>query len=333
MDISLSHKKLGIPVESLDKVLRCCPNLVELRLRLGPEVNTLFKKPTTERRLRDAFKSLSTSLRAIQVVYISHPSRTKVLEELQALVCFANLDFLVLATKDGTIRAPPLDSAEWDTCDISGTYATWPIETNSAHLSSSLIKPETLRLNTDAVSFHPLLNIFGQDIKQIFYRRYSTRWDESLLDIIAKCQNIERILVLYTDRYVSGDSGTWVHTLRFCAVERQDWSISPVIREGESSGSSSNVNAIDSIELHSMSHIVGFHHAFPPSWKYKGHIQPRKRTIFDPRTAREAFFGTEIDLLRDPPTQFVRSTDFYDNVFVAFRKRGTNSEVSDSEGN
>ncbi|PVG04585.1 hypothetical protein CPB86DRAFT_868523 [Serendipita vermifera] len=329
MDISLSHKKLGIPVESLDKVLRCCPNLVELRLGIGPEVNTLFRKSTTEKHLREVFTSLATSLRAIQLFLVPHPSKTKVLEELQSLICFTNLDFLVVASKDGEIRPPSFDPSEWSTCNISGTYVTWPIETNSAHSSSSSIKPETLRLNTDDALSHPLFGILGQEIKRVLYRGYSRRWDEYLTAVIEDCQNLEQLLVIYPGRSSHADG--WLPTLRLYVVERQDWSISPAIQENEPAGPSSRVNAKDSIEIQSMSHIVGFHHGFPPSWKYEGSIQPRKRTIFDPRTAREAFFGTDVDLLQNSPIQFVQSTDYYEDLFVAFRKRHMNPEAPDPE--
>jgi hypothetical protein len=323
MDISLSHKKLGIPVESLDRILYCCPRLVELRLRIGPEVNTLFRKRhNTERRLRDIFASLSSSLRAIQLFFgpnLSKPKKIKILEEMQDLVCFSNLDLIVLAAKDGEIQEPSLNSSEWSSRSLSGTYVTWPIETNSAFLSSSLVKPQTLRLNTDEVLSHPLLNLFGQELKQIFYRGYSVKWDEYLRAVIAQCQNLERLLVLYPDNY-NWDFGTsWVPKLRLYAVERQDWSMSP-IQEIELGETSSKVSVENSIGIHSMSHIVGFHRGFPPFWKWNGLVQPRKRTIFDPRTAREAFFGTDIDLIHDYPTQFVKSSDHYDNLFVAIRR-------------
>ncbi|KAG8754180.1 hypothetical protein FRC14_005311, partial [Serendipita sp. 396] len=66
LDITISHSKLNVPLKKLDRLLRLAPSLIELRLRIGPELNTLFMKEKQEKRLRDAFQSLKPTLRALQ---------------------------------------------------------------------------------------------------------------------------------------------------------------------------------------------------------------------------------------------------------------------------
>lgn len=239
LDITISHSRLNIPLVRFDKILRYCPNLVELRLHIGAEVNTLFLKPSQESRLRQSIAAIQPTLRALQLTLDNRRTKSQVMKQLPDLIPFSNLDFLCLAWNGGDVRKPTLDPLEWDVRECASDRITVPIETNvqSLNLSSiihadrdlsnpPLVVPETLRSYYNY--YHPdhpnsLIKMVGRHLKQYLtqVRAYGWRWNSDLEGTLKVCPNIERLLLLETD--VISTSKVYTPFARLNVLETQDW--------------------------------------------------------------------------------------------------------------
>jgi hypothetical protein len=348
LEVSLSNRRLGISVKYLHAILRSCPQLVELRLRVGAEVNTFYPTILQEKRLRSTFSSTFSSLRALQVFVDQRSTKSRIIKEVQALVSGAELDFFTLATDNDRAALPTLDPAQYEVEVERYSRYTWPIETNTYAISLSSIRqspstepsqpvivPETIRFHPEHANNDAFFGVLAPHIKQLLYKVWSHSyvWSEDLCKILGKCPNLDRLIVYEQSYdYMGSNDDPILHVM-----ETQDWH-KPVksttkedseSEEGPSSpqeetvtGETKRVELNDSID--SASHIVSFADRVPNRWdESKDHYKERhrKKLVRDPRRIAEAFYGQEEeDLYTDFPYAHGRS-DYQESFLVAVRRQ------------
>ncbi|KAG8806259.1 hypothetical protein FRC17_005100 [Serendipita sp. 399] len=250
LDVSIAHSKLSVSLSKFDRLLRLTPSLIELRLRIGPELNSLFVYEKQERRLRDAFQSIKPTLRALQVHINSHRKLNRCIKDLQSMITFSDLDFFSITSNQTELNPFPVrekdlardqfPELDWDIANVEWTSTHWPIETNAATLSLSRILsplpppdaiekptvlPQSLRLNDEFCSVHgstitPFLRTLGPHIKEILFQPIFGRWDweASTVHVIAHCPQLERAALLHAD------SGYGPKVLMH-VLEAEDWAV------------------------------------------------------------------------------------------------------------
>ncbi|PVG04584.1 hypothetical protein CPB86DRAFT_868522 [Serendipita vermifera] len=345
LELSLSNRRLGIPVKYLHVILRSCPRLVELRLRIGAEVNTLYPTILQEKRLRSTFSATFNSLRALQVFVDQRSTKSRVIKEVQALIAGAELDFVTLATDDDRAVLPTIDPLKYEVEVNTYSRFTWPVETNSYSISMSnihpslstepsnpVIKPETIRFHSDNTHNGAFFDLFAPHIKQLLYRvwSHSSVWGNELHTLLTKCPQLERLIVYEQSYEHIGPNGDPILHI----MEPQDWH-KPVksTTEDESEQEDSNSTSEEILTgettmveiddfIKSASHIVSFNNQPPKWWTEKDRYKERYRRdlVCDPRPIAEAFYGQEEeDLYTDFPNVHGRS-DYQESFLVAMRR-------------
>jgi len=322
LDVTISHSHLGIPVERLDGIIQLCPKLVELRLRVGPEINTLYLKAQQTTRLRLAFKALSSTLRALQVSFDSRRRKSQVMKQIPELVPLNQLDFVTITWDGDLSHLPTFDPNEWDvrTLDTPFHMEHWPLETNATVTPLNLVQsvghgfpipplivPTALRVYSTLYStFHaggvsPFLTLLGPHLKGVVLQTAfrSVRWPKSCDEVVAACPNLERLLIL--DCYLSGNGCLVYDPLPMAelyVLEPQDWSIDEPrhmvgsMEQGKTPGGGfTKTRRLDVGEpIQTASHLV----YFARQWAAQ-HDRPvyRKPIVYHPKWPSEAFLGTE----------------------------------------
>jgi hypothetical protein len=322
----ISHSGMGISVQKLDKILSHCPNLVELRLSTGPEINSLFLKPSQESRLRSYFLSVRPTLRALQVRLDGRCKKSKIIKQMEELVPFSTLDFLSLTSNDGDVWMPPLDPTEWDVRSSGWTSIQWPLETNAHTIplrgvlptppqegekgeglpKLAPIYPHTLRFNSTEVypwyAAHPFLELLGSRLKHVMCQTMfdQAQWNKDCEMILAACPNLEQLIIFDCHKYRLPKH---IAAPRLYVLEPQDWHITveeegPAEPSGEEAASREKTPASRTRILaygdavSTASHMVSFVERVSNTWlKEKNTLEFRKEPIFDPRWLQEAFTG------------------------------------------
>jgi hypothetical protein len=346
LEISLSKRQLGIPVTLLPTILRSLPHLVELQLRIGIGVDTLYPIKPLKDQLQSTFSATFGSLRALQVLVHVNSSKTRVIHEIKTLTNEVDLDFFTLATNVDNPALPVFDPLRYQSETERNSETIWPIETNSYSLRFSdlypayssdsrkpIVVPETMRVHREDDAFHELFNMLAPHIKQLLYEVWShkTEWDESLYRIVSNCHRLERLIICQA---CPNDQSTQGHP-SLLILETQDWH-KPELSRGDMDLSDGNPDVFDIstpaqkpklIEegdtIESALHVVCFPDEVPCVWKERtGYYQKRHRRplIRDPRPIREAFYGKEDeDLYTDYPGVHA-SSDFHEFLCAAIRR-------------
>lgn len=323
LDISVTNSHLGNGLAKLDKLLHYCPHLVELRLHIGAEVNTLFLRPSQETKLRHSFRALHPTLRALQLKIDSPWTKTKIVRQIQELVPFSGLDFLSIVSNSYQLELPQLDPAHWDIRSSSNERTHWPLETNAATVplrdilyppetAAPFIAPETLRQYTpDLVGMtwdHPFLELLGPRLKQVMSQlSFSGSWTHDCNKLVSICPSIERIIALdfHPNRQHSELPNSHMYIL-----ERQDWHTTVPFpdeeekeeaEQGEEDGEAKPKPGDVIIcpvgdPVPSLSHVVAFHRNVSHKW-LKDHqehtFRKKPKVVYDSRWPNEAFTGIE----------------------------------------
>ncbi|CAG7847454.1 SubName: Full=Uncharacterized protein {ECO:0000313/EMBL:CCA73093.1} [Serendipita indica DSM 11827] len=311
LDISISNSQLGIPLRKLDKVLRATPYLVELRLRIGAEINTLFARKVQAQRLCDAFAALRPTLRAFQLELTGNFTRTRVLKEFHTLVELGSLDFVTIAiAAEHNVWIPEklFAETEWNTHVEEWTTMSWPIETNAQSLSMKrvlfappastecLVEPEVLRLNGQYLT-KELSSLFGSHLKEVLCQPPWQRdaWSYYFDDLLDLSPNLERLILLQIE------DGSWSRkkkqapVTRIHVVEREDWTAdgAACVQDGEETLKPTEDTKYKLLER--ASHVVTFNQEPSQSWKERTTIVPtyRRPEAFDGRWLGHAMTGVE----------------------------------------
>ena len=296
MDVCISHSSMGLSVQKLDKILSCCPNLVELRLSTGPEINTLFLKAPQQARLRSSLSAIRPTLRALQLRIDGRCKKGQVLKQIGELIPFSTLDFLSISSNDTQIVLPELDPAEWDTRQAGWSSIQWPLETN-AHttpLRNVLARnqdeedvlppvyPHTLRFNSTELypwyRTHPFLQLLGSRLKHVMFQTMfdQAKWNKDCEVVKSSCPELEQMII--TDCFWS--QGRTNPAPRLYVLEPEDW---PQV--------DSEADAEVAI-VETASHVVCFVENFTKKWmKLKNPLTFRKAPVFDSRWLQEALTG------------------------------------------
>ncbi|CAG7847453.1 SubName: Full=Uncharacterized protein {ECO:0000313/EMBL:CCA73092.1} [Serendipita indica DSM 11827] len=315
LDISISNSQLGIPLRKLDKLLRETPYLVELRLRIGAEINTLFARKVQAQRLCDAFAALRPTLRAFQIELTGNFTRTRVLKEFHTLVELGSLDFVTIAiAAEHNVWIPEklFAETEWNTHVEEWTTMSWPIETNAQSLSMKrvlfappagadcLVEPEVLRLNSQHIS-KEITGLFGSHLKEFLCQPPSQRdpWPESLHNLLEASPNLERIILLQVENGKWSRKKKRVPVTRMHVVEREDWITdeeATCVQAGEETDDPTA--DIKHKLLQRASHVVTFKQEPPETCKDKLTTVYRRPAVFDERWLDHAMTGVEME--REP---------------------------------
>lgn len=236
LDVVISHKKLGIKVERLDTIISLLPNLVELRLRVEPEVNSLYSKATQTMRLKQAFQSISPTLRVLQVSFDGQRAKSHVMKQLLGLVILEHLDLITIIWDGCLPDLPELNPDQWDVRirDMRGHTEHWPLETNATTSPLKIVQPNE-DSGTDPLfivptifrmyfsswnDISPLFAIIAPHLKEIIVNAgfRSTSWNECCDTVVTACPKLERLLVLncYLSPYYESSAEIYV-------LEPQDW--------------------------------------------------------------------------------------------------------------
>lgn len=153
VQLCLNHSRLAIPVKDLHHVIRLCPRLIQLNLRIGPGVQALWTRPSEEKKLRDATLPL-TSLRALQVSLAQRCTNSLVLTQLFDLFPPSTLSFCTIASDEDLPPHPQFDES-WDTVRLDEScYVHWPLDLNVRDTPIPLLRSrgpqiDTLRIYQD----------------------------------------------------------------------------------------------------------------------------------------------------------------------------------------
>ena len=129
VQLCLNHSRLAIPVKDLHHIIRLCPRLIQLNLRIGPGVQALWTRPSEEKKLRDATRPL-TSLRALQVSLGWRCTKSLVLTQLFDLFPPSTLSFCSIASPEDFPPHPQFDDP-WDTVRMDDScFVHWPLDLN-----------------------------------------------------------------------------------------------------------------------------------------------------------------------------------------------------------
>lgn len=310
LDISLSHSHLSVPLLVFDKILQACTNLVELRLRIGPQVNTLFVKSSQEKKLRQAFQDVHSTLRALQMSIDRERTKSRVINQISEMIVFDNLDLLTFQLLGDDLNIPTMDVDHWDTRELDYSSIHWPLETNASttspnqiHIVGSrypkrrLVVPTALRIyHWGSAEVGHLLAMIGPHLHEVLLTEgfRSVTWTGSCIFTIGKCPNLQRLLVL--SFYTTG-GGCLPYEARgnfeLYVLEPTDWqnAILPeqhnfIVRSHWMGGMRlSNEELVETA-----SHVVIFNRNWERTY---GRPIYRRAAVFDPRYPIEAFIGTE----------------------------------------
>jgi hypothetical protein len=129
VQLCLNHSRLAIPVKDLHHIIRLCPRLIQLNLRIGPGVQALWTRLSEEKKLRDATRPL-TSLRALQVSLGGRCTKSLVLTQLFDLFPPSTLSFCTIASSEDLPPHPQFEDS-WDTvCMDESCFVHWPLDLN-----------------------------------------------------------------------------------------------------------------------------------------------------------------------------------------------------------
>lgn len=129
VQLCLNHSRLAIPVKDLHHIIRLCPRLIQLNLRIGPGVQALWTRPSEENKLRDATRPL-TSLRALQVSLGERCTKSLVLTQLFDLFPPSTLSFCSIASPEDLPPHPQFEDS-WDTVRMDEScFVHWPLDLN-----------------------------------------------------------------------------------------------------------------------------------------------------------------------------------------------------------
>lgn len=317
LELHISHSKMGIPVQRLDKIIGYCPNLVELRLVTGREINSLFLKKPQQSRLRSNFNAIRPTIRALQLRCDGRNRKTQVLKQIGELIPFNTLDFLSISSDDGGLYIPTLDPTEWDVRNAGWNSIQWPIETN-AHtiplrcaldraedeevvLPPPPVYPHTLRFNATELhpwySPHPFLELLGPRLKHVMFQTMfdQARWNKDCEVAVESCPELEQMVIV--DCHWS--QGRTQPAPRLYVLEPQDWHIP--LKEDETVSDEENKDTATAPGtrvmtygdvLQTASHMVCFVEKASKKWlKEKNPVEFRKPLMFDPRWLQEALTG------------------------------------------
>lgn len=152
VQLCLNHSRLAIPIKDLHHVIRLCPRLIQLNLRIGPGVQALWTRRSEEKKLRDATRAL-TNLRALQVSLAERCTKSQVLTQLFDLLPPSTLSFCTIASNEELPPHPPFEpSSSWDTVRLDEScYVHWPLDLNIRdtpipQLQSNGLQIDTLRI-------------------------------------------------------------------------------------------------------------------------------------------------------------------------------------------
>ena len=323
LDLSLSHSRLGIPVAKLDKLLAYAPNLVELRLRIGPEVNTLFLKLPQKHRLQSTFKSLRPTLRALQLSLDERRTKSQVMEQIQLLIDFATLDFVSIMWPGKHVELPHelLSKEKWDVRTSSWARVPWPLDTTAtdipiglllaarekqdasqAEKSALYVYPSTLRVYSYRYEERPVfVDLLGPFLRTILFQSdfRSARWSKLSDSVAQACPNLDKMLIL--DCHTGGASIYWdgYPVSIMYILEPQDWHKNPT-----TTTDNDQRNSMDEVldengdeQLLEIGDMVETASRYVQFWHQRGLIPARPACrlppIFDSRPPSQAFSGIE----------------------------------------
>jgi hypothetical protein len=310
LDLSISHSQLSVPLILFDKILQGCPNLVELRLRIGPQVNTLFVKPSQEKKLRQAFQNVRPTLRALQMSIDQERTKSKVAKQISEMVVFENLDLLTFQWIGDDFGIPEMDGDLWDTQEIGCSSIHWPLETNasiiwpnrtlsstSRRLNKRLVVPIGLRIyHWGDSEIGQLLTIIGPHLCELLLPESfrSVTWTGGCIFAIGKCPNLQRLLIL--SLYITG-GGCLPYEARanfeLYILEPSDWQ-KAILPEQHTSIIPSywmgGMRLPNEELVETASHVVIFNNTWQSTY---GRPVYRKPVVYDARYPIEAFIGSE----------------------------------------
>ena len=129
VQLCLNHSRLAIPVKDLHHIIRLCPRLIQLNLRIGPGVQALWTRLSEETKLRDAARPL-TSLRALQISLGERCTKSLVLTQLFDLFPPSTLSFCTIASSEDLPPHPEFEDS-WDTVRMDEPcFVHWPLDLN-----------------------------------------------------------------------------------------------------------------------------------------------------------------------------------------------------------
>lgn len=314
LNLHVSHSRMGIPVQKLDSILSLCPNLVELRLSTGPEINTLFLKQAQKSRLRASIEAIKPTLRALQLHIDGRCKKSQVLKQIGELIPFSTLDFLVISSNESRLPLPILPPQEWDVRHSCWTPIQWPLETNADTISLKdvlnqpkdepndlpPIYPHTIRFNSSEVrswdSPHLFLNLLGSRLERVMFQTDFSdgRWNTDLETITSSCPKLEQMAVIDC---IANTKRTHLHP-RLYVLEPEDWHVD---QEEDASTSEDETTSTPSPSTRIMghgdfvktaSHMVCFVENVSKTWiEKKNPFEFRNELVFDPRWLQEAVTG------------------------------------------
>ena len=130
VQLCLNHSRLAVPVRDLHHIIRLCPRLIQLNLRIGPGVQSLWTRASEEKKLRDATRPLTT-LRALQVSLGERCTKSQVLAQLFDLFPPSTLSFCTIASDEDLPLYPPFEDS-WDTVRLDELcHVHWPLDLNT----------------------------------------------------------------------------------------------------------------------------------------------------------------------------------------------------------
>ncbi|CAG7848064.1 SubName: Full=Uncharacterized protein {ECO:0000313/EMBL:CCA71834.1} [Serendipita indica DSM 11827] len=322
LDVTLSHSRLGIPVAKLDKLLKNTPNLVELRLRIGPEVNTLFLKVPQKQRLESAFKALRPTLRALQVSLDERRTKSQIMEHIQHLVDFATLDFVSIMWPGKHVELPAnlLDKDKWDVRSSSWARVPWPLETTAIDMPIGLllaarekqdaspeekgnlyVYPSALRVYSYRYEERPVfVDLLGPFLRTVLFQSdfRSARWSKLSDSVARACPNLDRMIIL--DCHTGGSSIYWngYPVSIMYVLEPQDWHKGPAITTKNDLDEILNEHEDEKgsqlLEIGGMVETASHYVQFRRRWGQIP-VRPfcRRLPVFDERLPSHAFSGIE----------------------------------------
>lgn len=328
LEISISNKRLGNPLNRLDKILRYCPRLVELRLRIGPEVNTLFIRSAQEKRLRESLLALRPSLRAFQLRIEAPWTKSQVMKQIPELIPYSTLDFLTIASHNNDVKLPELSPEEWDVRTVNYSKTLWPMETNAPTIpmtsvlypdpesTTPLIGPETLRAYSDhfvsGYWSYDFLHLLGPRLKRVVGQLDCPAdpiWTDNCDRIATVCPNLEQMVILDIHPSRKRDEFPCAHMY---VLESQDWYTTEKAPNGDNAVEEEEkkdgeeesepkpppppVERVLAIgeQMPTLSHVVTFRRDFSKSWRDNHrYVKFRNGRVFDPRWIPEAVTGLE----------------------------------------
>ena len=186
VQLCLNHSRLAIPIKDLHHIIRLCPRLIQLNLRIGPGVQALWTRPSEEKKLRDATRPL-TSLSALQVSLGERCTKSLVLTQLFDLFPPSTLSFCSIASPEDLPPHPQFEDS-WDTVRMDEScFVHWPLDLNVRDtpipkLWSNGPQIDTLRIYQEgnAEQTTRLLQLAQPTLRQFIAVEGDSSWDSVL---------------------------------------------------------------------------------------------------------------------------------------------------------